>query len=142
MKTWMDILDPVNKTPIPEIVAYIEDAAKEQLLTLSSTEWWRTVELADHIWPLGIEFDSTTETFLVRSRLYKFLGHIDRRTMRPTILPQWRRRGSLTRSAFGKYVRPWLWFNLLATAHVNVNTQSACSMPKVSSAKGGGAEEN
>jgi hypothetical protein len=133
MKTWMDILDPLNKTPIPEIVAYIEDAAKEQLSTLADTEWWRTVELADHIWPPE---PNNEVAFLVRSRLYKFLGHIDRRTMRPTILPQWRRRGGLTRSAFGKYVRPWHWFNLLATAHENVNTQSACSMPKEAGAKG------
>ncbi len=116
-KTWMDILDPANKTPIPEITAYIEVVAKEMLEQLEHGEWITTVELANRLWhPDDIERDhpSGTDPFLVRSRLYTFLGHVDRKTKRPTLLPDWRRRGPMTRSAFGKFIRPWHWYNPLA----------------------------
>jgi hypothetical protein len=116
MKTWMDILDPANKTPIPEITAYIEAAAKEVLGTLTHGEWLTTVDLANRLWhPDDVFPDSPGDTFLVRSRLYTFLGHVDRKTKRPTLLPDWRRRGPMTRSAFGKYIKPWHWYNALAT---------------------------
>jgi hypothetical protein len=114
MKTWMDILEPANKTPIPEIKTYIETAAKEQLGFLAHGEWLTTVELANRLWhPDDIERIKPCDhdPFLVRSRLYTFLGHLDRKTRRPTILSEWRRRGPLTRSAFGKFVHPWHWFN-------------------------------
>jgi hypothetical protein len=114
-KTWLDVLNIENKVPIPQIITYIETAAKEQLSFLHVGERFTTTELADAMWdPKDVFPDSPgIDPFTVRKRLFTFLGHIDHKTQRPTLLPQWRERGN-ERMLHGKKIRPWLWFNPLA----------------------------
>lgn len=124
-KTWLDVLHVPNKTPVAEIIAYIETAAKEQLGFLAAGEHYSTTELATAMWHHDDIFPDNPgiDPFLVRPRLFKFLLYVDRKTQRPTILPQWRRRGPERPAHFpgakDARVRPWEWFNPLAKGEIH-----------------------
>ncbi len=115
-QTWLDVLYLPHKTPVADVVAYIETAAKEQLRHLGQGEEWSTTELANALWHPDDTFPDNpgVDTYVVRKRLFTFLGHV--KDGQPTLLPQWRKRG-YGRKLHGKVIQPWIWFNPL---HENV----------------------